>query len=157
VQSFTQQQRGSTELIERLQGLGVRLRQLTATEQPQGAQAEQIVPSSTPRVDPTATASQGQPGGLQSFAANFGSQDATASEGDLNGDGVIDLADFALFAQRESERVGPARSEQPDIDTIRQNFGLEDATYENGDLNEDGRVDLEDLAMAARASLDETA
>jgi len=155
----------SAALLQRLQGLGVsiqqRIAQGNAQASPDAKATRPPAVSEKPPLPATVQAAAAQASEetlptLETLRANFGRQNgATVSDGDLNGDGAVTLADLALYQQREVERTDAAQDAEPTLETIRQNFGRENATRADGDLNGDGRVDLGDFAMASQ-SIDAT-
>lgn len=84
-------------------------------------------------------------------------------DGDLDGDGRVDLADFKHFQIhpsayalaskiKASAGFGDAntdgRIDQADFDTVRKNFNAA-GDWSNGDFTMNGQVNLKDYALAA--------
>ena len=121
----------------------------SATAAPADTSGTVSDPGAAPTDAPRATPTPQLAPSLETITTNFGKSGATYEDGDLNGDGRVDLADLGLFAST-ADRV--ERAAEPDRRVLEANFGKSGATYEEGDLNGDGRVDLVDLGMLAARS-----
>jgi hypothetical protein len=78
------------------------------------------------------------------------------TERDFNGGGVVDLADFSIFAGTYGQGIlyytslaadlnGDNVVDGQDIEVVADNLGLVGAEHTDGDLNGDGAVDTADL------------
>lgn len=90
--------------------------------------------------------------GLAEMQANFGMKEgATFEQGDLNGDGKVDLADFNLYATGILDvwAKTPMKDVIPSMDILTMNFGKSVSSMSQGDMNGDGKVGLADFNLLA--------
>jgi hypothetical protein len=96
---------------------------------------------------------------------NNGQIDELFSEGDFNGDGVVDFSDVALYSPNSGKNrqtvwlLADLNSDfavdDLDADVLANNLGMSNPTWANGDLNGDGFVTSADVdLMFAQYGLD---
>jgi hypothetical protein len=96
---------------------------------------------------------------------NNGQIDELFSEGDFNGDGVVDFDDVTLYSPHSGMNLGVVwlladldgdyDVDDDDAETLADNVGMSNPTWADGDLNDDNAVNLDDLdLMFAQYGLD---
>jgi hypothetical protein len=84
-------------------------------------------------------------------------EDALFTDGDGNGDGSVDSGDFAAYMSTSGLNLqalwiladldGDFDVDQADAQVLKNNVGISNPTWANGDLNEDGAVDSLDVDL----------
>ncbi|MBN1853378.1 MAG: hypothetical protein JW829_11665, partial [Pirellulales bacterium] len=92
------------------------------------------------------------------WGLGIGDLSALFSQGDFSGDGMVSSADFALLLINFNRNLqntwlladfdGDFDVDDDDLAVISANAGMTGATWEDGDLNGDGEVTVEDLDLA---------